>query len=907
MDKFRFLGAALMAAVFMQASAIPAKKGILKYTQPDGSTVNVTLQGDESLHYYLTEDGYPLLPGSDGTLYFAKLSGARADTTGFRACNKKERTPALNRMISQQSPTGIEFEKALAAQARKSPRRYVIPQEGVGTSTTSFPRTGKVKGLVILVQYKNVKFKLDNPKEYFTNLLCQDGFSDYRGTGSAHEYFLDASNGKFDPQFDIYGPVTLPKNRSYYGATTTYSHDARPEDMVVHAIELLNPEVDFSQYDNDGDGVLDNVFLFYAGQGQNDGGPGESVWPHAWELSAVGKDFMVDGVMVSRYACSNEWQTQAGLPDGIGTFCHEFSHVMGLPDLYSTQGDGGKYTPGEWSVLDYGPYNNYSRTPPTYSAFERNAMGWLDITPITEACSVAIPELQDSNKAYMVATRTPTEFFLFENRQQTGWDEYLPGHGMLIWHIDYDRGLWDANSVNNNIRQQHVDIIEANGAGNDSDGRAWPGPTGKTSFTHETSPAFVDWYNNPIALPLTNIEEKAGIITFDVDGGDFELTPPTGIKAIETTPVSIKLSWLPVAKAKGYELDVYTKASDGNPVYLEGLHKFNVGEHNDFVVTGLEPETDYYFALAAISGSRNSGLSAEFSARTAEISFPWMSPSTLEPSEVNSDSFLARWEPMAEAVDYLLTVTSSFQVEPENNTCSFGSVSFSIPKGWTFTGNTSRYTDEEYCGNAVPAAKMSTDGVSITTRLYDYDVQSVRFWYRGERTNSMCILDIDGLVNGEWIPLDRIENPSREASTKEIINLPDGVRQVRFLYHKYGNGFMAIDDIEICVGGVARTVIDGYNGLAVGNVTQFPVTDMPSDFREYIYTVQAVDESGRKSLISEPREVVLSPLSVDGVETPANNAIPTGYYDMLGRRVETPLHGIYIVRYNDGTAKKVIF
>ena len=865
-DIKRCAGAFLLAAGLATAFAIPAKQGVLTFTQPDGTTVKVTLHGDESFHYYLSADGYPLMAGEDGTLCFASMENGMPVASDYKACDVSVRSAALRQWLSN-APGEQDFVRSLKAEAAKAnaPRR-IIPQSGIGLSSTEFPKSGKVKGLVILVQYSNVKFRLDDPKTYFTNLLNQPGFSDYRGTGSARDYYMDASNGQFEPEFDVYGPVTLPYKRSYYGASTAYSHDSRPEDMVVHAIELLDPEVDFSQYDNDKDGKLDNVYLFYAGQGENDGGPSECIWPHAWELTAQRKEFLADGVLVSRYACSNEWQTQAGLPDGIGTFCHEFSHVMGLPDLYCTNGmvkDG--YTPGKWSIMDYGPYNNDSRTPPTYSAYERNAMGWLDIDVLGEAATVTLPELQSSNKGCLMPTRNTNEFFLFENRQQTKWDTYLPGHGMLIWHIDFDQRTWDLNEVNNSQTHQYVDLVEANGAGNSDTGAAWPGTTGKTNFTADSNPAFRNWYGEEMP-PITNIEETDGVITFDVDGGDFVFGTPEAPMAEDVTPVSFRLSWNAVDRAKSYEVSVYTKDEGGSPIYLDGFNALNVDGETSVAVENLVAETDYYAVYRAVNGSRRSELYPEMHVRTPELTFPYFTPEVMPATDVTDTSFTANWKPMDGAASYILTVASSTEVAPHDNTCSFGSMTFMLPRGWEFSENTSRYEDKEYCGKAVPSAKMTVDGSCITTKAYDYDVLGISFWYKGVKVNTQSCLEVEGLANGEWVSLMSVTSLSREATTVDIRDIPQGVRQVRFIFRSYGTGEIAMDDIVISVGGNAQVNVPGYEGLDVGNVTSWKVDNLPAGLTDFVYMVQAVDQSGVKSLVSKGQEVKLDNSSVTDID-----------------------------------------
>lgn len=499
----RTLISILAAGTVLAAGAVKARPGIHKMQQPDGSTIDVILVGDEHAHLYLTPDSLPL----------------ERDAAGFLR------------------PTGATSREAFAELAQKrrqsKQRRAALPQNGLGVFSNSFPVRGDVKALVLLVNYKDVKFSTPNPHEYFSNMLMQEGFSDYNGTGSARDYFVDNSMGVFRPEFDCYGPVELPQNRSYYGGNDWYGEDKAPEDMIKHAVQILDDEVDFSQYDTDGDGFVDNVYVFYAGEGEAGGGGDDTVWPHSYNiLNGAGKTVRADGVTFDYYACSNEWE--GGKPDGIGTFVHEFSHVMGLPDLYDTEYENAIYvTPASWSVLDSGNYNNDSRTPAGYSAYERNALGWNEPELIDGPASIELEEIGSSNASFIIQTEKTNEFFLLENRQKTGWDAYLPGHGMLIWHIDYNSSVWTNNAVNNTKAHQYVDIVEANNSPNSRTSTnlaaySWPGTKNKTSFTSSTAPAFKSWAGKAIDLPITDITETDGKIRFDVAGGG----PSTGIAEV---------------------------------------------------------------------------------------------------------------------------------------------------------------------------------------------------------------------------------------------------------------------------------------------------------------------------------------------------------------------------------------
>lgn len=247
---------------------------------------------------------------------------------------------------------------------------------------------------------------------------------------------------------------------------------------------------------------MDNIYIIYAGFGESTGNASDAdcIWPHSHDVqsgynyqkyyypdlaASEKRDNYYDGLLLNHYACSNEL-IYTNYPDGLGTFCHEFSHVMGLPDLYYT-GDSEIpiNTPSTWSILDIGCYLNNSRTPPLYSSFERMSLGWMKPKVIDSPAHLTLEPLSDSNSAYLVQTEVDNEFFLFENRQNEGWDSYLAGNGMLVWHIDYDENLWFRNEVNNNRVHQNVDLVEAvsrtgiNASANDP----FPGGANVTEYT----------------------------------------------------------------------------------------------------------------------------------------------------------------------------------------------------------------------------------------------------------------------------------------------------------------------------------------------------------------------------------------------------------------------------------------
>lgn len=538
----RLLLSIFASGLFAGAMAIPAKPGLIAYTQPDGTVINIQLVGDEHGHATYSEGGLLLVEAQ------GRLEYARFDTDGIPVASGIMATPAAEahaRSLKLQSKadldgwsrklTSVKTERLEKLQSIRSMRKAVTRSEdnvedgkdepiddgrlvplNFGRCETNFPVLGEQKGMVILVEYEDIGFTYGD-YDYFKRMLNEPGFSDYGSLGSARDWFIENSNGQFLPDFDVYGPIKLPNKRQYYGGNDSYGNDMRAHEMAIHACQLLDEEVDFSQYDRDGDGIIDNVFIFYAGKGEHDSGVKNAVWPHSWDVAMGLPDekFIYDGVQLNHYACTCEIPSGYQRPDGIGTFIHEFSHVMGLPDLYVTNYTTG-FTPGEWSVMDQGPYNNSGLTPPNYSSYEKGALGWIDFQPFA-AGRMELDNLSESNQAYALPTDNENEFYFFENRQQRGNDAFIPGHGMLVWHIDYKPAMWTLNTVNNTTLHQYVDLVEADNV-KSSGTRAsdsFPGNKGITAFGFDTKPQLASWSKARLAFDLEDIEESEdGVISF---------------------------------------------------------------------------------------------------------------------------------------------------------------------------------------------------------------------------------------------------------------------------------------------------------------------------------------------------------------------------------------------------------
>ena len=483
----------VLSALVCAAWAVPARRGGIIKTQPDGSQITVYQHGDEHFRWMTNEKGEWL----------------KIDENGFYC--------VTDTMTAEQ----IEA-KRMAAPSR------VAQAQKAATPLNIAPR-----GLVILVNFTDVAFTTDKA-ELDSMLLGKNYTRDYSyfydgknnhitSEGSARKYFYDSSNGHYDPQFDVIGPVTVSKNIEYYGKNNPSTQfDAAPWTMVKEACQLVDDSVDFKQYDNNNDGYVDFVYVIYAGYGEADGGDENTIWPHSYWLLNAGITCKVDGKYVDLYACGNELDYFSNQHTGIGTFCHEFSHVLGLPDLYTTKGQTHK-TLGSWSILDYGPYNNDMNTPPAYSAYERFMMGWLMPRLIVDAENVELEELQESNSALLISSSDqhnligndpkPTNFYLLENRQQVGWDEYLPGHGLMLTKVQYSSINWQQNTVNNSSNRMGVDLIEADGKTPSSNSSGYKGKAG------DLFPVGATEYLGIADHSIEEVSEKDGVIYFKYKGG----------------------------------------------------------------------------------------------------------------------------------------------------------------------------------------------------------------------------------------------------------------------------------------------------------------------------------------------------------------------------------------------------
>jgi len=429
------------------AWAVPAKRVQTTHLQSDGSTVTVVLAGDEHHRGYTTLDGKAVKQVASGDWCYATASGV----SSVIAHDQQQRDA---REAAYVESNAVSIWEAASA-SRRSARRLATKDESE-SDWSQVQKTGSPHIAIILVNYTDIKFKSENPIEQMGKFL-----------ESALQYFSDQSFGKFTPQFDILGLVELKNNRAYYGGNIGQD-DKGVGKMVAEACLGVGDGVDWSLYDHDGNKQVDIVIVLYAGPSEAQGASSSTVWPCQWTLddSDYGEDLKMGEYTIHDFAVFNELygsRDSGTKTDGIGTFCHEFSHCLGLPDFYST-GYSSTFGMDVWSLMDYGNYNNKGYTPLGYSAYERNYMGWMPLDTLTPGSKYTLTPVQKGGKAYKIANdKDPEgkEYFIIENRMQSGWDYYMPTSGLMITHVDYDSTAWYDNTVNNYASHLRMTIVPA--------------------------------------------------------------------------------------------------------------------------------------------------------------------------------------------------------------------------------------------------------------------------------------------------------------------------------------------------------------------------------------------------------------------------------------------------------------
>ncbi len=497
----QIMAAATFLCLATNAAAIPARKKPIQVTQPDGSIITVIKQGDEFSHKVTDMNGNLLVKDTDG--FYRAASESPYTTTSKRSMVKAKR----------QATGKIRHNSRISL--------------------------GSSRFLVVLVEFDDLRFSETDPTAGFRDLMNKKGYSSTRSTGSALDYYSENSSDRFNPTFDIVGPVTLSKGYKYYGENDIYDEDMDPDGAFFEACQMLDASVDFRQYDHDGDGYVDNIFFFYAGHNESEYDDEDTIWPHAWTFQANFESKKLDGVYLDSYACTSELSEiyddngshQGSELCGIGAFCHEFCHVLGLPDFYDINyDDDNSYYEGPqeyYDIMQSGSFNANGKTPPYLSALERIMLGWMDEPQEwVKSGSYTIRPVEE-NVAFKTSTTNNGEYFLYEARSGKRWDSELEP-GLLIYHIDKSSNkvgkytakyLWDnweeMEDAGINSKKDHPCMLIVNSIEDAYyiDDVPFPGYNKVTSFTDKTKPAAKMWNGKATGFNLSEIKESNGIVT----------------------------------------------------------------------------------------------------------------------------------------------------------------------------------------------------------------------------------------------------------------------------------------------------------------------------------------------------------------------------------------------------------
>lgn len=508
----------LFIILTQQLCAVIAYPYPITYTQPNGDTLTLTMQGDEFFNYAKSSDGYTLMYNSQGYFTYAQQNKmGDLEPSKYTAKSPNQRGKEEQKFLST-LPKGLKFTEAQLQQFNQI--KNTVNQQRL--QSKAFPTTGERKLICLLMQTPDRSFVLS--RESFYNLFNQLGYNLNNATGSVRDFFLECSYQALDLTVDVVGPYTASMNMSYYVNNTSV--------LVQEGIYAANAEVDFSQYDNDEDGVVDGIFMIFAGHGREAGGGADCIWSHA---SAVYE--YVDGVSTGSYACAPELQGASGTSmTNIGVICHEFGHTLGAPDYYDTNYEewGSCSGTGNWDLQGSGSWNANGRTPahpnPRSKIFTYH---WAEPITLSHSQNVILPPSRVyKNAFYQINMPESGEIYLLENRQQEKFDNEIPGHGMVIYHQHADIGYWNINTSHPQkfypVAANCMVSLPANeneyGSIN-SNSCPWPGIYNKQEISDTTTPAFRTWNHTPSYVGLYNIREENGVIYFQFTSRD--TTPPT--------------------------------------------------------------------------------------------------------------------------------------------------------------------------------------------------------------------------------------------------------------------------------------------------------------------------------------------------------------------------------------------
>lgn len=883
----KILAAIVAVITSISSYAVVASPKPFEYTKPDGTKVMARMYGDEFHSYITTLDG-ELLEGS-------------------------------------REPEVIE-------QAAKMRRARRIEQ---AAGNSAFPTTGSPRSLVLLVSFSDLAF--GETLQNFQDLLTKPGYNHNGATGSCRDYYIASSDSIFQPQFDCYGPFTLSRETKYYGANKGEDHNVHAADMVAEACQMAHESgVNFKDYDTNNDGILDNVFIFFAGHNEAEQAGEKYIWPHASNISYM--NIRLDGVLVSSYACTSEYKHSTGSTRcGIGTFCHEFGHVIGQPDFYDT--DYNFYTVGDWDIMCQGSYNNEGNTPPTFSAYERMYEGWLAPKQLELPGRYTLSATSFHHEAYLIAAEThnlsgkspnPNEFFLIENRNGDAniWDSALPGHGMLVWHIDYSATAWTSNTPNNGPTLLRMHLEEANGINwkkrsNKESGRSsdpYPG----TNNVKQFNPILHNGTQLP--LPIFNIEENSNVISFTFinEGGS---TLRTDKEQIELTTTLSDQNEIENWEAQSFELlgtgldpnkDINLRASSNFMLYAGGAApalnspdwKSNVSVKPQLDSTIQQSIWVKFHPRKRNCEATQGTISISASTASMAVSVKGYAPRhtyVKSPSEntlnsITPYSFTVQWENQKDAEYYYFTLyqilegTSTYTQSFED----FNDYSKIQEQGWQ--SNTTLTTTSAKA-DGVRALYIKKHGDQIISETYPVPVTSLSFWYNAftSDVDTIGVLEIEAYNGEEWIQVENrtITDNSIRETAKYNFEDSNNYRSFRLTWLDNGGAGIAFDAFTATTSKQISYIHKGreiaLTAFMYGDSVSYTCSDLEPG-NTYYYQVQCTDlDKGCEEHLTDLSE----PVKVTTLEgEPIDGKKLTFIYDSISYSPAT--HAIYVANPQDG-------
>lgn len=563
----------LLILLVQLSIAVPPMPGVKSVPNGDGTYIDVRIFGDDLFHYTLTADGYLIGMSAEGPNKGFYVY-AYTDEKGA-ICLTDQRVGAPMTKSSKRQAGMPQYVKDIAnarieAMQRMQPQGLLAEGDSDGQNVQRAPSAiTERRGLVLLIEFSDLPFTYTNSD--FSNMLNQKGYNRNGAIGSAVDYFNDNARGKATFQFDVVGPIRVSKPYAYYGEDNSNGYDENAAELCAEAVQLAakNFGTDMSLYDQDNNGDIDMVFYFFAGHGTAQGASANHIWPHKSTVYAQyinGVSDVVNGKNIRTYACASELQGNSGAKmDGIGTFCHEFSHVLGLTDIYDTDGDtNGKCVGmGGYSVMDGGSYNLNSNAPPYYMAFERSTVGWLDNSDISadkNGYKICLLKNVRDNDAVMLNTEVSGMNYYLEVRHKSKWDSGIPKEGVLAYMIDKSSRkiastgktasqLWRDNKPNASPDAPCAMILHANnstqkGTASVTTQKGWIYPfTSNKEITPATKPSSVSRYSDSDYFHVTNIVYNSdGTGSFVLGEHKIELTKEFPLVSINVPQGGFKTS-----------------------------------------------------------------------------------------------------------------------------------------------------------------------------------------------------------------------------------------------------------------------------------------------------------------------------------------------------------------------------